>query len=1084
MFLITEFTFIIIACYLSPENSIWGRNSDQFFAHLVSEVYTYSYADSVYLCGDFNARIGNKSDHIDNIDDIPPRRNIDDVINAHGHSLLDFVLDTKLCILNGRLSPEHDNYTFLSSRGRSVVDYVITTHEGIDMCKQFKVITCNKLIEENKLQSLINSKSKPPDHSILSLEFMYSYGYNINNSTMEQKSTNSISKPIQQDCNILLNNKMYNFNSRPENFLKSENWKQKITTIVQQLENNIDNQNELDSVFNNLCKSLFSELDNVLKFKTIGNKKTRKYFKSHKPYWDEELSNKWKLMREKEQLFTKYKGRYKFIKQKLLCEFKDHQHTFDKILRKKERAYNREQILSFDEINPNNPREFWDKLKNLGPKRKTSIPIKARKGNEIITDEKEVMNIWKEDFEKLYNCPVDHEDEFHNDIKRKKQLNEQCFDENEEINNSLTIEEVKLAVNKLKVGKACGVDCIQNELLKQEELLTVLWKLLCLCFDKSIVPSIWLKAIISPIPKCATKDPYTPLNYRGISLLSCVSKLYTSILNNRIMNYCEDNSLLEDEQNGFRKNRSCTDHIFSLNSIIKNRINNKESTFCAFIDFEKAFDWVNRDLLLYRLQQYNINGKVYKAIQKLYSNTWSCIRLNSLYTEFFNTKSGVRQGDNLSPTLFNIFINDLIREIKQLNIGVNIDNIIISILLYADDIVLIAKNERDLQTLITCVSEWCMKWKLKINLGKTKIVHFRPKKFKQTEFQFMYQDKPLETVSSYKYLGIIFDEHLNFNKCTEILSESAGRALGSVISKFKKLQDCTFKTFTKLYDTGLTPILDYSAGVWGYNDRKPINDIQNRAIRYFLGVHKFTPIIGLEAEMGWDHSNIRRFKWMLLLWNRLTMMDINRLTRKVFEYDYKINSNNWCTEINTILKNINQEIIFCRKTPCNINHSIEELRRNYENTWKINIMNKAKLRTYVLFKTSYTTETYLKLNLVKWERSTLAQFRLGVLPLEIETGRYKRKKEENGSMRKLEVNERLCKMCSEIEVEDEIHFLLKCTKYNEDRNLLLNHATTLNQNFHSFPINEQLKFLMNNCIKYVARYLSDAWSKRKKCLFN
>ena len=96
----------------------------------------------------------------------------------------------------------------------------------------------------------------------------------------------------------------------------------------------------------------------------------------------------------------------------------------------------------------------------------------------------------------------------------------------------------------------------------------------------------------------------------------------------------------------------------------------------------------------------------------------------------------VTHGDTLSTTLFNIFLNDLIKEIKKLNIGINIDNIIVSLLLYADDIVLLAKNEKDLQTLITCVTRWCNKWKLKVNIGKTKIVHFQPKKFKQTEFQF------------------------------------------------------------------------------------------------------------------------------------------------------------------------------------------------------------------------------------------------------------------------------------------------------------------------------------------------------------
>ena len=121
-----------------------------------------------------------------------------------------------------------------------------------------------------------------------------------------------------------------------------------------------------------------------------------------------------------------------------------------------------------------------------------------------------------------------------------------------------------------------------------------------------------------------------------------------------------------------------------------------------------------------------------------------------------------------------------------------------------------------------------MKWKLKINLGKTEIVHLGLRSLNKPNFSLC-----TKIVSSYKYLGIIFDEHLTFNKCTEILSESAGRALFRVISKFKKLQDCTFKTFTKLFDTGITPIHDYSAGVWEYTYRKPINDIQNRAIRIF-----------------------------------------------------------------------------------------------------------------------------------------------------------------------------------------------------------------------------------------------------------
>ena len=132
-----------------------------------------------------------------------------------------------------------------------------------------------------------------------------------------------------------------------------------------------------------------------------------------------------------------------------------------------------------------------------------------------------------------------------------------------------------------------------------------------------------------------------PLNYRGISLISCISKVYSSILNDRIVKYCNLLGIFPDEQNGFRADRSCDDHIFSLSSIIKNRISEKKSTFCAFVDLEKAFDWVNRELLLYRLLQNNITGKMYLAVKSILSNTMSCIQFDRFTrTNWFDNKCG------------------------------------------------------------------------------------------------------------------------------------------------------------------------------------------------------------------------------------------------------------------------------------------------------------------------------------------------------------------------------------------------------------------------------------------------------------
>ena len=256
--------------------------------------------------------------------------------------------------------------------------------------------------------------------------------------------------------------------------------------------------------------------------------------------------------------------------------------------------------------------------------------------------------------------------------------------------------ELSNVILKLKNNKSCGIDGIPNEILKHEGICPLLLTFLNMCFTHNLMPSLWTQAIIKPIPKSSSKGPCVPLNYRGISLLSCVSKILSGILNNRLCMYYDAHEILADEQNGFRKKRSCEEHVFSLTSIIRNRKGNGRSTFVAFIDLEKAFDRVDRTLLLYRLLLHNIDGRIYNTIKKMYSNTKSCIQLNNLFTDWFDVYSGVRQGDNLSPTLFGYLINSLASHIKSLGRGIKLGNDVISILLYADDMVLIADNETDL----------------------------------------------------------------------------------------------------------------------------------------------------------------------------------------------------------------------------------------------------------------------------------------------------------------------------------------------------------------------------------------------------
>ena len=167
-----------------------------------------------------------------------------------------------------------------------------------------------------------------------------------------------------------------------------------------------------------------------------------------------------------------------------------------------------------------------------------------------------------------------------------------------------------------------------------------------------------------------------------------------------------------------------------------NRLKKNKDLFAGFIDFSKAFDLVNRKQLLLQILDNQIDGKMYWALKSLYIDTISQIKVNDCLTDWFQVDNGVRQGDPLSPTLFSFYINDLIKAIKNLNVWINLNNLLIAILAYADDIILLAESSEDLQRLFDVVSTWCLKWPLQINIGKSAVIHLRSKRVTKTEFQF------------------------------------------------------------------------------------------------------------------------------------------------------------------------------------------------------------------------------------------------------------------------------------------------------------------------------------------------------------
>ena len=256
-----------------------------------------------------------------------------------------------------------------------------------------------------------------------------------------------------------------------------------------------------------------------------------------------------------------------------------------------------------------------------------------------------------------------------------------------------------------------------------------------------------------------------------------------------------------------------------------------------------------------------VNGKMLNSLKSLYEHVQCTVRVNGCYSDWFDVQAGLKQGCILSPLLFNAFVNDLIHAIRSLNCGVPFDeDDSVSILLYADDIVLLSDNEEKLQTMLDCLNDWCHAWGLNINFNKSKAMHFRTPSVSKTEYLFLCGDSHLELVTQYIYLGVHFTEHLNFMLMSKIAAQSASRVLGLLISKDKAFGGMPFECFNKCYDATVQATIDYSAPLWGTQSISCVNAVQNRACRYFLGLGRYAPNAAVNGDMGWVGSEHKQWR--------------------------------------------------------------------------------------------------------------------------------------------------------------------------------------------------------------------------------
>ena len=735
----------------------------------------------------------------------------------------------------------------------------------------------------------------------------------------------------------------------------------------------------------------------------------------------------------------------------------------------KQKIYN---MLS-DKINKD-PKEYWKILKSLKvTEEEEDIP-------EILREEEKIIK----HFQNQGN-PTSFNLDFKNKIENLLESVEKMIEYKEETDKPITFAEIKKVISQLKIGKSAGPDRILNEVIKCSfpVMGKSFLKIFNLILKSGKYPHSWKKSFIIALHKSGSKGD--PNNYRGISLINSLPKIFNAILNNRLTKFIDCN--LSNNQFGFRENHRTSDSIFILKSLINKYIHKeKKKLYICFVDLRKAFDSVWRIGLLYKLTKMGVGKLFFNIIKNQYENTESAIKYKDQFSNYFNILRGVKQGDSLSPTLFNIFINDLVRELdRNKSDPLTLISTNISCLLFADDLLIMSESKEGLQNSLNSLSTFCDNWQLSLNVTKTNTMIIRQNSSKDIASIVSFKNIPITCTTEYKFLGMWLKNNGNLSHSTADLSKKARKVLFALKTYTKSINDLPINVACNLFDTLVKPIALYNSEItyldtyisylrakkrasisgkqlepFSFIDKSPIEKLHLQFCKHILGVKKNASNLAVRAELGrYPLELYIRLQSMIYL-IRLYSEEINPLLKESFILTQKLDSTgifSWFTYVKDVLTETGIDLETIKKyslkkvTKSNREHIRLELKHFYDKLIDkkfSEIESNSKLNIYKNIKLNLKSEFYLSCQ--KFEnRKLITKFRISDHNLQIEKGRYI----------KIPREERLCQKCSRI--EDECHFFLYCEKNSTLRKPFFDHLINENDSFLNLSETDKLKFILN-----------------------
>ena len=461
--------------------------------------------------------------------------------------------------------------------------------------------------------------------------------------------------------------------------------------------------------------------------------------------------------------------------------------------------------------------------------------------------------------------------------------------------NEVTVPLVKRAVRKLQNMKAPGIDGVTPWMLRLADcdlMAAVLQRLFAAMWRLCYIPDEWKRSLVVPIFKKG--DRCDPDCYRPISLLCVPAKVMSRLINDVLYERLETAGVLADEQGGFMKSRGCPEMVLGLYSLCEGRKRRGDRTFLAFVDVRKAYDTVQRAGLALRLLELGTPEHIWAMVRSMYTGDSACIAAGGLRSAWFNTTLGVKQGDVSSPILYSCFINAIVPKLDSMveNHGVDLydQRKRLSILLYADDMVLLAESSEALQHMLDVLTTFAKDNFFKLSSGpdqsKSVVMVYgdavQSCPARASDFRLCGAFLPM--VAEYTYLGVVF------------------HCMGEWSSHLKAIERCVQGQMAILRRAGLSksglPVWMARTLVWAEvctqweyacgailflpDQVKQLVVLFNAAVRLAAGVREFVSVEPLlfDLDLIEAQPQFRLMSYRVGLWRKVMSMKQDRWVRR------------------------------------------------------------------------------------------------------------------------------------------------------------------------------------------------------------